>query len=322
MNENNADKAAGDDLQMEVEALRGRIEQYERGWPPGHFYSPIPSLNEIAVNEQRIFPEKLPDSLPSIPLQGRHQLRVLEEIESAYLKQPFAATAVNGRRYFFENDYYPYGEAIALFGIMRAAKPRRIIEIGGGFSTAAMLDINDHFFNGHIDFKIVEPYPDRLLELLSEKDLAQIDLRQSPVQNLETSEFSALEKGDILFIDSSHVSKTDSDVNHLIFRILPALQEGVLVHFHDIFYPFEYPLAWIYESRAWNECYLLRAFLQYNDAFRLHFFNSFMAHRHAARIANTMPLFAQNPGSSLWIEKLPASGWARAWQRLAERLLR
>ena len=322
MTDNGVDRTGKSDLQKEVEALRKRIEQYELGWPPGHFYSPIPSLNEIAVNEPRIFPDQLPDSLPSIPLQDRCQLRLLEKIESFYSDHPFAATAMDGLRYFFENDYYPFGEAITLFGIMRSARPQRVIEIGGGFSTAAMLDIDDRFFGGRIEFKIEEPYPDRLLDLLSDQDLDRIELKQNPVQDLDTSEFSALEKGDILFVDSSHVSKTDSDVNHLIFRILPKLREGVLIHFHDIFYPFEYPLPWIYESRAWNECYLLRAFLQYNKAFRIHFFNSYMAHKHANRIANTMPQFAQNPGSSLWIEKLPASGWARAWQQVGERFSR
>ena len=83
------------------------------------------------------------------------------------------------------------------------------------------------------------------------------------MQDVALSTFSGLRRGDILFIDSSHVAKIGSDVNHLVFTVLPALQSGVLVHFHDIFFPFEYPQAWLAEGRAWNEAYLLRAFLQY-----------------------------------------------------------
>lgn len=321
MAEDRVDQPDVEEPDNEVEELRKRIEQYEVGWPPGHFYSPIPSLNEIAVNEQRIFPGTLPESLPSIPLYDRNQLRVLKKIESFYPEHPFTETVTDDRRYYFGNDYYICGEALALFGIMRAAKPRRVIEIGGGFSTAAMLDVDEQFFGGSIEFKIIEPYPDRLLDLLRDTDRQRIDLRKDRVQEIDTSEFDCLQKGDILFVDSSHVSKTDSDVNHLIFRILPALQDGVLIHFHDIYYPFEYPAAWVYESRAWNECYLLRAFLQYNERFQVHFFNSYMAHKYGDRIAQTMPLFARSAGSSLWIEKLAASTWTRAYRRLSENLL-
>lgn len=288
----------------ELEELRDRVKKYELGWPPGHFYSPIPDLHAVASNEQRIFPEQLPDSLPSIDLAPDCQRQWLEKVEALYPSQPFTDTATSERRYGFENDYFGHGEALTLFGMMQTIKPKRIIEIGAGYSTAAMLDIDELFFDGKIEFKIVEPYPDRLLKLLRDRDFQHIDLQERPVQEIETQEFSSLEPGDMLFVDSSHVSKVDSDLNHLLFRILPALQDGVVIHFHDIYYPFEYPSSWVYEGRAWTECYLLRAFLQYNDAFRVLFYNSYIAHKYADRIAKNMPLFAKSAGSSLWMEKL------------------
>lgn len=292
-----------EDLRRELEELRRRLAEYERGWPPGHFYSPSPDLRAIAANESRVFPARPPESLPAIDLGLERQKEWLARIETSYADQPFTEERSDAQRFYFDNDYFRHGEAIALLGIMRFAKPRRVIEVGAGFSTAAMLDIDDLFLARSVEFMIVEPYPERLLSLLREEDRTRIDLREQPVQELDAQEFSGLKAGDVLLIDSAHVSKTDSDLNHLLFRILPVLQEGVLVHFHDIFYPFEYPSKWVYEGRDWNECYLLRAFLQYNSAFRIIFYNSYMHHCCRERVSKTMPLFAQNPGSSLWLQK-------------------
>ena len=83
--------------------------------------------------------------------------------------------------------------------------------------------------------------------------------------------FKSLEKDDILFVDSSHVSKVGSDTHYLFFEVMPTLSSGVLVDVHDIFWPFEYPADWIREGRAWNEAYLLRAFLSFNPAFKIIF---------------------------------------------------
>ncbi len=108
---------------------------------------------------------------------------------------------------------------------------------------------------------------------------------------------------DILFIDSTHVSKIGSDVNRLIFDILPALPRGVVVHFHDIFFPFEYPLEWLYEGRAWNEAYLLRAFLSYNKSFKILFWNSYLQAKQLDALNAAYPAMAVG-GSSIWIKKV------------------
>jgi hypothetical protein len=119
---------------------------------------------------------------------------------------------------------------------------------------------------------------------------------------VDTSHFQQLEAGDILFIDSTHVTKAGSDVNQIMFDILPVLRPGVLIHFHDICYPFEYPKEWILTGRYWNEAYLLRAFLQYNSSFEIVFFNSYMGQLHSDQFS-AAPLFLWNPGTSIWIRK-------------------
>jgi hypothetical protein len=112
----------------------------------------------------------------------------------------------------------------------------------------------------------------------------------------------------MLIIDSTHVAKIGSDVNHLMFDVLPRLAPGVLVHVHDIHYPFEYPREWVYQGRAWNEAYLVRAFLMSNVAWEIVFFNSFIAARHGEALAASLPPAKDSAGSSLWLRRSPADG--------------
>src|SRR5205814_62343 len=117
---------------------------------------------------------------------------------------------------------------------------------------------------------------------------------------LET--FEKLNSGDILFVDSTHVVKTGNDVNYILFEIIPRLKSGVLIHFHDIFYPFEYPKDWVFMGRNWNEDYFLKAFLMYNNEFEIILFSDYL-HKHHKEIFKEMPLCYKNSGGNLWIRK-------------------
>ncbi len=113
---------------------------------------------------------------------------------------------------------------------------------------------------------------------------------------MPVSTFSTLNKNDILFIDSTHVLKTASDVHYELFSILPSLNKGVLVHFHDIQYPFEYPRPWLFkDNMSWNEIYALRAFLMYNSAFEVVFWNGLFAHRQRELIHKIQPAIPHQP---------------------------
>jgi len=103
------------------------------------------------------------------------------------------------------------------------------------------------------------------------------------------------------------VVKCGSDLQLLFFEILPFLPEGIYVHFHDVFYPFEYPQAWLKNGRYWNENYFLRAFLAYNEEWSIYFFNAYMAFAFHEYINRTMPLWARNPGGSLYIKRVRKS---------------
>jgi predicted O-methyltransferase YrrM len=187
--------------------------------------------------------------------------------------------------------------------MIRHFRPRRVVEVGSGFSSALMLDTNELHCDPPMQLTFVDPHPDRLDGLLRPHDRGAVRLIAAPVQGVALDLFDALGAGDFLFVDSSHVSAPGSDVNHLLFTALPRLRPGVVVHFHDVFYPFEYPPEWIREGRAWNELYTLRAFLQYNAAFEVLLFNSYLGYRHADLIRRQMPLMGVNPGGSLWLRK-------------------
>lgn len=142
-----------------------------------------------------------------------------------------------------------------------------------------------------------------MLSLLKPGDADRIRVIPARLQDVDLAEFDALEANDILFIDSTHVSKVGSDVNRIVFEVLPRLKPGVHVHFHDIFYPFEYPAQWVFEGRAWNENYLLKAFLQFNTGFSIVLMNTFMEYFHAEFFHQHLPLCMKNTGGSIWIRK-------------------
>ena len=271
--------------------------------PPGHFYSPIPNLDEVRENESTIF-GSVPNALAGIDLAEASQLQLLAEFKTYYSELPFTANKTPTLRYFFENSSYSYSDAIFLYCMIRHAQPKRIVEIGSGHSSCVTLDTNELFFSGAIKTTFIEPYPELLLSLLKPSDKEGIRLIPSNLQDVEAEVFQSLEANDILFVDSTHVCRINSDVNRILFEILPSLKSGVYVHFHDIFYPFEYPKEWVYEGRAWNEAYALRAFLQFNSAFRIVLFNTYLEHFHRPFFEENMPLCLKNPGGSVWLQKL------------------
>jgi hypothetical protein len=289
-------------LQAELAETRRELDRYRTWVPPGHALSPIPSPAQVKLREREIY--AVPREMPALDLNEAGQLQLFGQLLEFYPEQPFSAQRVANRRYWFENPAYSYSDAILLYCMMRHLRPSRIIEVGAGYSSCAILDTNELFFENSIKCTFIEPEPQLFRSLLRSDDAVGIALLEKPVQEIPTAVFADLQANDILFIDSSHVSKIDSDVNHIFFRILPQIASGVYIHLHDIFYPFEYPLDWVYEGRAWNEAYLLRAFLQYNQQFEIQLCNTFIDWFHKERYFRDMPLVEKNTGGSIWLKKL------------------
>ena len=218
--------------------------------PPGHFYSPIPSAQDV---DAWVAPD------PTVPLPGI-DLRV--DAQAAFLRSLEVALPTGPR--FADNGYFDPGDAAIYQALLRARDPARVVEVGGGWSTAALFDAPVA-----PNVTVIDPDPSRVLTVLRPEDLDRCTVRAERLQDVELELFLELGAGDILFVDSTHVGRLGSDVNRLMFEILPRLHAGVAVHFHDVHYPFEYPREWFRIGRYWNEAYLLRAFLQHNDDFEI-----------------------------------------------------
>ncbi len=281
--------------------LRAEVKQLENFRRKEHYYSPIPRIEDVRRDEAQLFDRGL-RPLPGIELDDVLQRETLGQIERIYPEQPFPEQARPGHRYHLDNKYFAWSDGIFLYGMLRLAEPKRVVEVGSGFSSAAILDVNERFFDGGIDCTFIEPHTERLDRLLGEGDRECARVIERRVQDVPLEEFTRLEAGDVLFLDSSHVAKIGSDVQRYFNEILPALNPGVLIHFHDIFYPFEYLKRWVYRGVAWNEAYVLRAFLQHNDRYRIVAWNDYLERACPERIRESMPLCRQNSGS-LWLRK-------------------
>ena len=271
---------------------------------PGHFYSPIVDAAELRARDARIWPHN--PTVLGIDFNDSHHERVLREYfpmfhrDFAYPARPDGSPLT----FYTDNDQFGWLDCRALFVLLRAWRPKRFVEVGSGFSTLLVADVNRRFLDGSMRIVCIEPYP---RPFLRSPELGLERLIASKVQDVDSAVFDQLDAGDVLFIDSSHVAKTGSDVNHLCFEVLPRLRKGVRIHFHDIFLPAEYPKQWVLEqNRSWNEQYVVRALLMYSTQFKVLFGSghAFHAHADALRAALGDPTGAYYGGGSLWLEKL------------------
>jgi predicted O-methyltransferase YrrM len=286
-------------LEAENRHLR---EVYETWVPPGHFYSPFPNVDDY---ERRVAKLRDPHrDLIGIDLRESEQLALLETIGAlvADIAFPEHPDPHGATRYWFDNPAYAYGDGTVLHGMLRHLRPRRVVEVGSGYSSAMILDTVDGWLGG-TELTLIEPHPELVRGVLRPGDEARMTIHELGVQDVSWDVFDRLEQGDVLFVDSTHVVKAGSDVNHLVFEVLPRLRAGVWVHLHDVFFPFEYPEAWVREGRAWHEAYLVRAFLAFNGTFEIRWFQDFLWSRHRARLER-IPWVAENPGANLWLEKV------------------
>lgn len=284
-----------------INRLARELNVYKSGSyvPPGHFYSPVIALTEVLKRAASIFHQ--PAKLHDVDLNESGQLKVLDELAKFYgeISWPDDST---GSGYYYRNRYFTWFDAIILHGVMRHWNPKRIIEVGSGFSSAAMMEVNEKFASNKIELTFIEPYPGDRFDQFAKSGKPH-QLMKAFLQDVDLNLFRNLQENDILFIDSSHVSKTGSDVNHILFEILPILKPGVIIHFHDIFYPFEYPRTWAEQKRSWNEAYILRAFLMNNRSYEILMFNSWVDAFHKDELRKKMPLCLNDAGSSIWLMK-------------------
>ncbi|MFC1848270.1 class I SAM-dependent methyltransferase [Chloroflexota bacterium] len=276
------------------------------------FYSPIPDTRalspELWLRESK---------LVGVNLAEQGQLELLRCFSSVfkeeYEKLPRRKSSIPHQYYLYNESFGPVDGEI-LYCMIRHFKPKRMVEIGSGFSTfltSQAIVKNEEESKEKVELAAIEPYPNVVLRrgfpgltrLITEK-----------VENVELAEFNRLEENDILFIDSSHVLKTGNDVYYEYLEILPSLNRGVIVHIHDIFLPLEYPEQWVRKWRLfWNEQYLLQAFLAFNTSYEVLWAATYMHLKHPKELEEAFSSYRRQPGYPIWSrgQVWPGSFWIR-----------
>ncbi len=234
------------------------------------YYSPIPSKKDtekIAERKYIVEPALLGLNCEAQKELLRQMLGYQEELAGT----PFKSGELT--KFSWTNGMFPIADAYLYYAFIRKEKPRRIIEVGSGQSTLIALKALAQ--NGEGRITCVEPFPNQSFNAhLAGIPGANYSLIVQELQDVPLSLFRELQAGDILFIDSSHVVKAQSDLIYFFFSILPSLTDGVLIHIHDIFLPYDYPLDFFsVHKRFHSEEYMLAAFLMHNSRFKTLFSN-------------------------------------------------
>ncbi len=266
-----------------------------------HYYEPFYAPDQLHK------PLQTDRDLAGIDLNIDGQLQMLHafDFEDELIKLPIAPS--NSTTYFYANTFFGSGDAEFLYSMIRLNKPRKLIEIGSGFSSLMAVEAiaaNQRQQPGYTCRHVcIEPFERPWLQQLD------VELIRTPVERCDKSLFRTLQANDILFIDSSHVIRPQGDVLFEYLEILPLLEVGVFVHVHDIFTPRDYPPEWLIEKNLfWNEQYLVEAFLSFNTSFEIIGALNYLKHHHLAELAAKFPVFAREsdrrePGS-LWLRRV------------------
>ncbi len=271
---------------------------------PNHFYQPVPDTTKLKDN---LWSEH--SELVGIDINETKQLELLSLFVSRFRTEyehfPKSKTTVP-HEYYLNNGNFESVDAEILYCMIRNFKPRRIFEIGSGYTTylsaQAVLQNAEEDNSYQCELVAIEPYPN---ETLKAGFPGLTSLLTKEVQDIPLSEFKKLEEHDILFIDSSHVLKIGSDVQYEYLDILPRLNKGVIIHVHDIFLPAEYPKKWVlHDRRFWTEQYLLQALLAFNSSFEVLWAGSWMHLKYPERLEAAFSSYQRN-------KTLPGSFWLR-----------
>lgn len=239
---------------------------------PLHYYSPIATRAEIDESAGRTLSIPLAAEKFDRPAQTT-RLNALLPYAAELHDVPLDPPKDGG--FYWTNGMFGPQDAFTYYSLIRQHRPVRVLEVGSGFST--FIAARAAAMNGATQVTCIEPYPTDAhnSHLRAEEGFRLIE---KPVQQVELELFTSLAAGDILFIDSSHVVKPGSDVEFLVFEVLPRIPPGVLVHVHDIFLPRGYTNHYyIEQNRHWNENYLLGALLLENPRWQVEIANAFVA---------------------------------------------
>jgi len=253
---------------------------------PRHFYSSIPDFRELRRNS------KWKEPLSMFGINGAEP-----ESQLAWAREccppELVERMVRARVYDHacrENGGEGYGpvEADFLFCFICSKRPRRIVQIGAGVSTAAILLALRQ--TGHLaEVVCIDPFPTGYLETVAARGV--IRLLPIAAQDVELAVLTSLEAGDMLFVDSTHTVKVGGEVNRIILEVLPRLRQGTYVHFHDVYFPYDYPEELMNLLFFQSEHSLLYAFLLQNNHYTIRASLSMLHHLKTAELKALLPTY-------------------------------
>ncbi len=262
---------------------------------PGEPMSPITGKRDLAWALSSQAP------VTGIDLQTDEQVLLMRQLAN-YWSDGVPDQPVPDWRYRSSKMFQP-ADANLYFAMLQHLRPKRLIEVGSGFTSALALDVRDRHLR-ELELTFIEPQPHRLNRLLKEGDGLNCEVIAEPIQEVSLKIFERLTSGDLLFIDTSHIAKAGSEVNWLVFNVLPRIARGVIVQIHDIFWPFEYPRTWLEDGFSYTELYLLRAFLMFNTDFRILLFSHWMWEFHRELFTALPANYTGGPPGSLWLQRV------------------
>jgi hypothetical protein len=271
-----------------------------------HFYVPVPDLADIQPSAWTT-----PSALEGLDMNENAAHELMDVILPPYLAEFRASFPIQAgpdhKGFYLVNGSYMAVDAHLLHGLVRHAKPARIIEIGNGASTVvAMAAANLNRAEGQpVEVVSIDPYPTAAFAN-GHPGLSELIVKK--VQDVPISLFESLDRNDILFIDSSHVLRWGNDVAHLYLNVLPILKDGIFVHVHDISLPMPYPKVYFDQQLYWNEQYLLQAFLMFNTQFKIIWPGNYMMLKYPEKmlavfpeIANMRAVYPSSEPTAFWM---------------------
>jgi hypothetical protein len=261
-----------------------------------NYYEPQFNFNKIK--------KKLSDNrnLPGIEFNLNKQLKNLSYLTYANeLIQLNLEKKSHNYEFEIQNKFFEHGDAEIYYQIIRYFKPKKILEVGSGYSTLIALEAikkNQETNQVCCDITCVEPYENNWLNKLN------IKILRKRIEEIKEDYYLSLKSGDILFIDSSHIIRPEGDVLKIYLEILPNLNKGVIVHIHDIYTPKNYlEKIIVKENKFWNEQYLVEALMMNADKYEIYLLLNYLKNNAYRKLKDTCPYLQINSEpSSLYLK--------------------
>lgn len=277
------------------------VREREHHVIPRNYYAPVPDPADLTpeVWQRR-------SELAGIDLDLDAQVTFVRDELAPFVAEwrPRRSGEWGDGRFYLDNGMYESGDAELLYAIVRRFRPARMIELGSGFTTLAAAEACERNAadGAECRYDVYDPYP---RELVAPDARWPTATHEERAQDVALERFLELGEDDLLIVDTTHVVKMGGDVNRVILDVLPRLALGVLVHFHDIWLPWEYHPGLVAELGFWNEQYLLQAYLSENPRWRVVLAAQALARDRRADLEATVPSLAGSPAqpTSFWIQR-------------------